>query len=107
MATAIVLLLSAVLLNGFSAGIAAALFLWREGMARGQRIAFAALATGVTVCLLVVAIVLVDQGIDDDPVTSVIAMLFFVAVGAVMSLPGAVIISRRIERDPRVGDTFR
>ena len=101
---AIFLLFGAVILNGFAAGVAAALYLRDPNQTRGSRIAWSVLISGIAFISLFTGVFLVD--LADGPVVSMLALLVLGAMGTVVSLPGAIIMSRKIEAVSTVGRTF-
>ena len=94
------LLFAAFILNGFAAGVVAFLYHWRGVSALGARAVAASFATGTTLALALVATTLgnlMAGGVEET------ALLFgtMLAIGTVVSLPGAFLMSRKIGARPR------
>ena len=108
MATIVALVFAAILLNGFAAGVAAALFLWRRKGSRALRTTQAALASGIAVAMLFSGVLLDEMSYGvEGPLVLFVSMLVFVGVGSAIAVPGALVMSRKIETGQDVGDTFR
>ncbi len=92
-----------ILLNGFAAGLAAALYLWRGDWRRGRRTMTSLTGTGAVSALTIAGAMLED---DLEPALFVaLAMVF--AGGMVVAIPGAALMSRKIERvRSQVGQVF-
>ena len=95
----------AVGVNGFAAGIAAMLYIWRKQLRRGARTALAAFAAGTMPATLIAVIGLSEEGFSGEgPLIVSLAFGGIMAVGAAVALPGAMIVARGLERP---GDEFR
>jgi hypothetical protein len=89
-------------LNGFAAGMAAALYIWRRGMRRGARIASASTLAG----LLPASIFIVAgaselfgaSALSEEPVVWVVVVGLVLVVAGVVSLPGALVVGRKLEQ---------
>ncbi|MBO9519075.1 MAG: hypothetical protein J7493_13495 [Porphyrobacter sp.] len=98
--TAIMALASFVVaMNGFSAGVAAVQFLWPSGRRRGARVLIAVtwaalVAIGWSIPLMPAKI----AGGSTPVVYYVMATGFLFAFIMILSLPGALIVSRKLER---------
>ncbi len=96
-----------ILLNGFAAGVAAAIYLWRRNWSRRRRILVAVGLAGLVPTLMFSGIAIFAPGSVEETGMVVVFLLFvFGGGGALVSLPGAIAMSRRIERGPSLGDTF-
>lgn len=93
-----------VLLNLASAGVAGWLAIKARLVTRARRAAWAIVVTGALVALMFLGFALTDISNEAWASTAAMAMLF--AGGAVLSLPGAIVMSRLAERGTVVGDTF-
>jgi peptidoglycan/LPS O-acetylase OafA/YrhL len=92
-------------LNGFAAGVSAALYIWGKRIRRGGRIMLAAFAAGSIPAAMIAGIGLSEEGFSGEG-SMIVVFVFgvFVAVGAVVSLPGAILVARGLERP---GDDFK
>ena len=94
-----------VLLNGFAAGIAAALHVWRSKQPRRSRILTAAAVSGLVPAAIALPAMAAD--VSSGMVAPLgllvgIAVICAIAMGA--SLPGAVIVARKLDGP---GDAYR
>lgn len=93
------LLVALVGLNGFAAGMAATLHLWR-GMVRPRiRIILAATVSGLLPFAMLAAPLSLELGsVSDAPqfIGAVMAMILIVGLGTLVSLPGATVITRKL-----------
>lgn len=90
-------LFALVIMNGFAAGIVAALHFWNGIAAVARRAMLASLSSGI-VSVLLFSGILLEEGFVDSEGMDVLALVcvIFLAVGTVVSLPGAFIMSRKI-----------
>ena len=85
--------------NGFAAGIAALLYIWRRRIRRGGRILLAALTAGILPATLIAVIGLSEEGFSGEgPFIVALAFGLLLAVGSVLSLPGAILVAQGLER---------
>ena len=84
-------------LNGFAAGIVAVLHAWRSRMRQGGRVGMACLAAG-SLPASIFAVVGFAESFASDPGTWALVVAGVFAVAAVISLPAAILVSRRLER---------
>lgn len=94
-----ILLVALVGLNGFAAGVAAVLHLWRGAVRQRVRIIQAATATGllpVAMVALPMFVQLGGSGGVPELVGTVIGMVLLLGLGALVSLPGAIVITRKL-----------
>ena len=76
--------------NGFAAGIAALFYIWRRRIRRGGRILPAA---------LIAVIGVTEEGFSGEgPFIVALAFGLLLAVGSVLSLPGAILVAQGLER---------
>ena len=90
-------------LNGFAAGVAA-LFYARKSMRGGSRNLLAAALAGLLPASLVIVVPLAQAGAGEEPYIWLLAFAILFAVSTGVSLPGAIIVSRKLEKP---GDEFR
>lgn len=100
-------LVSIIGLNGFAAGVVAILHAWRSGLRRGGRMLAASAFAGLLSGSSFVGIVFL--GTLDDGTTESIWLLaavfgFFFAVAMIVSVPGALLVTRKLEAP---GDDYR
>lgn len=102
-----VLLFGVLMLNMASAGVAALLAIKASGTGRGRRAAWASAATGAVTTLIFGGVILEDllQRGESGATQSAVAAIF-IFIAALVSAPGALVMSRLAERPPPVGDTF-
>ena len=101
------LVLAAVItFNLSAAGAAALLYGWRSRLRRGSRTFLASAVTGFLPASSFMAIGLYDSGDRLNQDAAVYASIFVMsfAIAAIVSLPGAIIVSRKLEAP---GDDFR
>lgn len=100
--TAILIWLGAVSVigvNGFAAGIAAMLYIWRRRIGKSGRALLAALAAGLVPAVMVGGIGLIEEGFSGDgPFMVALAFGVFALIGSVVALPGAILVARSIEQ---------
>ena len=90
------LIVTLVGLNGFAAGVAAVLHIWRRGMRRRTRVLLASVAGGLLPVSPLLAFAFGGE-VTGEPRVLVIVAGVFSAAAVVASLPGAVIVARRLE----------
>ena len=105
-AVILALIVLAVLLNGFAAGIVAFLHFGRGRLAGRHRVLLASLASGLVFLALIMLILIANSKLDEEPAELVAVMAIIVAVTSGVSLPGALLMSRRMKRGLDYGDTF-
>lgn len=88
-------------LNGFAAGVVAILHAWRRKMRRGGRILLASAAAGSLPTSVIFVIMMTES---EELVVVALGLVMVLAVSGVLSLPGAMIVARKLERP---GDQFR
>ena len=92
-------------LNGFAAGVAAAFYAWRRAISRWGRIFYSAGMAGLLpASIMILAVVNPDQYPIEDRIWIFPAACLIFSVGFVASVPGAWIITRKLEQP---GDEFR
>ena len=101
----------AVVIIGFNlcaAGVAAILHAWRSKMRRPVRVVAAAAATGVLPASTLIVAGLVEVGwptpSPEEPFVAALAFALVMGLTTLASLPGAFIVSRKLEAP---GDDFR
>lgn len=102
-----IVLFGLLLLNMASAGAAALLAIKLPATGRGRRAIWACAATGTVATLLFGGVIVENmlQGGESGGVQSAVVALF-IFIAALVSAPGALVMSRMAERPPPVGDTF-
>ncbi len=96
-----------ILLNGFAAGMAAAIYLKRREWPRSRRILIAVALAGLIPVLMFSGVALFSPGsVEETGLVIGFLLLVFGGGGALVSLPGAIMMSRMVERGPSLGDTF-
>lgn len=87
-----------VLLNGFAAGVAAALHVWRPEQLRRSRVLTAAAVAGLIPAMIAVPPMLMDISVGARaPFGLVLGVAVISVVAMAASLPGAVIIARKLD----------
>lgn len=99
------LVFGALMLNGFAAGAVAALYYWRGNRSRTKRALAGALASGITSAGSLSGALIGGDSSDYLPGTLGLALTAIVC--AMVALPGAFLMSRKIAATDVVGDTFR
>ena len=85
-------------LNGFAAGIVAALYVWGGNQARRSRALTAAGITGLVPLVMALPAVLYQASTGETPVVALIVGFAMVCgLAMAISLPGAVIIARKLD----------
>ena len=99
-------LVFALILNGCAAGVVAMLHAWRSSMGRGGKAVAAGFATGVGTGAMFMTFAIDDLTTSDTegPLVVGLALAVFVAIATVVSLPGALIVARKLDRP---GEDFR
>lgn len=99
------LLVGIIGLNGFAAGMVAVLHVWRSKRPRRSRVLIAATITGLVPAALAAPAMLVDMS---SGMVAPVGLLIGIAVACVLamaaSLPGAVIVARKLDGP---GDAYR
>ena len=90
------LIVTLVGLNGFAAGVVAVLHIWRRETRRRTRILLASVAGGLLPMSPLLAFAFGGE-VTGVPLVLVIVAGVFSAMAAAASLPGAVIVARRLE----------
>ena len=93
-----------VLLNGCAAGIAALFHTRRSEMRRGSKIVGAILGTGLITAGMIGPWTIEGMAEGEGPLIPLLVLILIMVVAMVVSVPGAVIITRRLEVP---GDEFR
>jgi cytochrome bd-type quinol oxidase subunit 2 len=98
-ATAIwVIVIFIIALNGAAAGVVAAFHAWQSRMRRGQRIVAAATASGVLSGAWLIPFALSAESTNsEEPMIIVLVFVAFIGVGTLVSLPGALIVGRKLD----------
>lgn len=105
--TATFLACLAVLMNLASAGAAALLYLKRPRTSRGRRNVLAICLPAVIPALLFVGIGSVSGSVEGAVNWVLVTTMLIIGGGcALVAIPGAIVMSRMVERGPGVGDTF-
>lgn len=99
-----VVFVSAAMLNGASAGVAALLHCWFGRFGRGARILSAALAVGALPASVLVVVPLADPETAGQPSYWAAAVALVFAVGSAVALPGAILVTRKLARP---GEDYR
>jgi len=88
-----------VMLNGCAAGVIAILHIRRSTMRRGSRVAIAAAVTGFLPVSLVIPFAIADLGPtgSEGPLVVFLGLTMILGVGMLFSLPGALILARKLE----------
>ena len=106
MAIAFLLTFGALLLNLASAGVAALLAIRARETSRRRRTAWACIGTGVVTALMLGGILLEQNLASRGAGVVSLSLAVIIVLGAVVSLPGAIIASRMGERGLHIGNTF-
>lgn len=102
------LLFTAVILNGFAAGVVSVLHFWGKNGQVGLRAALGSIGSGICTLLVFSGFIFFDPTSTRDGigVMTGISVIFF-AGGMIVSLPGAFLMSRKIgDTMPINPDTF-
>lgn len=93
-------------LNGFAAGMAAVLHLWQRRMRNGLRVVLAAGMAGLLPASLILAMGLTDRTfiMGEGPLIMLLAFAMLFGPGAVIALPGAMAMTRKLAQP---GDEYR
>ena len=91
-------------LNLTSAGVAALLHCWRGKSGRGSRIVLAGLVAGSLPASFLIVVPLAQGGDGTEPVYWILALGLVFAVAVGLSLPGAIVVTRRLARP---GEDYR
>ena len=99
-------IVSVVGLNGFAAGLAAMLFLWRSRMRRGARIVTASTVAGLLPASVFLPIMFTEPEFmgGEGALGFGIGFVVTLAVAGAVSLPGAILICRKLASP---GDDYR
>src|SRR5687767_11061765 len=101
------IVISVVGVNLCAAGIAAILHAWRSKFRRGGRVVAAAAVAGFLPSSSLLAVGLAESawsGPSEEPFVMAIAFGVVMAIAAIVALPGALIVARKLEAP---GDDFR
>ncbi|KLI63662.1 hypothetical protein AAV99_07960 [Aurantiacibacter marinus] len=91
-----------VILNGFAAGVVAAVYFWRNSQGVMKRAFTGALSTGLA-CLAMLSGSVTNLGdLGEGVAIGAFVLAICFAFGTLVSLPGAYILSRKIGDDGRV-----
>ena len=99
------LIFGGVIMNFCSAGLVAGLYFWRGSRKMSVRALTGAGLTGVLFFLMLSGAFLASS-MENYPAVA-IAVPMIIVVGAVTSLPGAFLMSRKIAKSDPFGDTFK
>lgn len=91
-------------LNGFAAGIVAGLHVRRRSMRRRSRVLLAAVAAGLLPAQFMIVVPLAEGGAGEELFIWALAFGMSLAVGTLLSLPGAIVASRKLDAP---GDDYR
>lgn len=94
-------------INGFAAGLAAVLYLWRGQYRHRSRTLLASALTGALPASMFIAIGAMDSTLSAGMETGIgftVAFVFALVINGLFSLPGAIIVSRKLDGG---GDAFR
>ena len=91
-----VLLVLLVGLNGFAAGVVAVLHIWSSATPRRTRIVSAGAATALLTASPLLALALGGE-VTGEPLVLVVLVGLFSVLAAAASLPGALIVARKLE----------
>src|SRR3989337_2152249 len=85
--------------NGFAAGIAAMLYIWRRRLGKSGRALLAAFAAGLLPAVMVGGIGLSEEGFSGDgPLMVALVFGVFALIGSVAALPGAILVAQGLEQ---------
>lgn len=103
-----IILASILILNGFAAGVVAILYHWRGHTKVGQRALIGGMSSGIASLLLFLGPVLLDAiGGTEETLIMLLALTVVAVAGGVVSIPGAILMSRKIGSATLVDpDTF-
>ena len=92
-------------LNGFAAGSSAILYLWRPRVRRAARIVTAVLLSGFLPASVLIPVAIASGAFagGEGPIVFGIGFVAFFALAGAVSLPGALIVARKLEKP---GDEF-
>jgi len=96
--------ITVLMLNGTSAGVAALLHCWPSRFGRGTRTLLAGLAAGALPASFFLVVPLAADGVGWQPGYLAISLVAVLAVGAALSLPAAIVITRKLAKP---GDDYR
>jgi hypothetical protein len=99
-----VMLVTVLMLNGTSAGVAALLHCWPGRFGRGGRILLAALAAGALPASFLIVVPLASAEALGQPSSLMLGMALVFAVGAGLALPGAIVVTRKLAKP---GEEYR
>jgi hypothetical protein len=91
-------------LNGFAAGAAAVLHLWRGRMAHGARSMLAAALAGALPASFMIVVPMAESGMGGQFTIFLLAFAVIFAGATAISLPGAIIISKKLAKP---GEEYR
>ena len=95
------------ILNLCAAGVAAVMHAWRSKMRRGGRIVTAAAVTGFLPASTLLAAGIAEtawSSTAEEPLVMGLAFAMLLTIGMVVSLPGALLVARKLEAP---GDDYR
>ncbi|HEY6817409.1 MAG TPA: hypothetical protein VI168_17880 [Croceibacterium sp.] len=99
-----VILVALLALNGTAAGLVALLHSRSADAGRGNRISLAALAAGAMPASFMIVVPLAEGGSGEQPIVWLLAAGAVLAVGTAVSLPGAILVSRKLGKP---GEDYR
>jgi hypothetical protein len=99
------IVVSLIFINGFAAGMVAILFAWRRSQRRGSRVLTAVVLTGLLPASMMVPALLAQASAGfESPAGMIIGTVGVFVLAMAGSLPGALIVARKLEAP---GDEFR
>jgi hypothetical protein len=98
------ILISIVILNGCAAGVVAILHAWGSKMRRGGRALAAVLVTGLLPAAMILPGFFRTGVFGEESTVVVLGLAMILVLSSVVSLPGALIVARKLEAP---GDEFR
>ena len=99
-----VILVLIVGLNGFAAGVVALLHAWRRTQRRRSRVLTAGAVAGSLPAVLLLPLMLLDISWEVEAPMAFIGAGVFSAIAFVVSLPGAIVVARKLEGP---GDAYK
>jgi hypothetical protein len=92
-------------LNGFAAGTVAVVHLWKRQQSRGGKVLIAAISSALLPTSLIVPGMLLSASVGGTaPAYVVLGAIMMFAMSLVASLPGAIVVARKLEKP---GDEYR
>jgi len=103
-----VIVVLVILLNGCAAGVVAILHVRGSKMRRGSRVATATAVTGFLPASMFIPFAISDVALtgSEEPLVIAIALVMSFGLAMVLSLPGALVMSRKLEAPGEEYRTF-